>query len=385
MQCSYPFKQITLKDWNGDKLKWSHPCCNMSRSGWPDPMRFSNAHELTPPELFNSYQFNNLRKNFEENKKHEYCKTCWDMEYRGIEPFYKHNDDTPPKGELDVIDFTLSNKCNLACRMCDPQTSHRLMLDWKYFKGAGLMSDVEKVTAGKFRESLQIPDVTDTIQYKWMLENPVKELRFSGGEPFFDSSVIKLLDKYIEEGWAKDTILAYHTNGTLFNDELIDKLNKFKKQHPKISIDSVEENYDFIRHPSNFDDLDNILRLYLNKSTNLGRVNIAVVISALNILNLKEHYEWCRTLPINVFISYCEVYPDNRGISPKWLSKRILNQLPYIESKKYLQIIDSYKKRQDTNKEIVKKEIELFDLARSQKYEDYLHPVLTEWLNSTTN
>ena len=184
---------------------------------------------------------------------------------------------------------------------------------------------------------------------------------------------------------AKDTILAYHTNGTLFNDELIDKLNKFKKQHPKISIDSVEENYDFIRHPSNFDDLDNILRLYLNKSTNLGRVNIAVVISALNILNLKEHYEWCRTLPRNVFISYCEVYPDNRGISPKWLSKRILNQLPYIESKKYLQIIESYKKRQETNKEIVKKEIELFDLARSQKYEDYLHPVLTEWLNSTTN
>jgi hypothetical protein len=102
-------------------------------------------------------------------------------------------------------------------------------------------------------------------------------------------------------------------------------------------------------------------------------------------LNLKEHYEWCRTLPRNVFISYCEVYPDNRGISPKWLSKGILNKLPYIESKKYLQIIDSYKKRQETNKEIVKKEIELFDLARSQKYEDYLHPVLTEWLNSTTN
>ena len=60
MQCSYPFKQITLKDWNGDKLKWSHPCCNMSRPGWPDPMRFINAHELTPPELFNSYQFDNF-------------------------------------------------------------------------------------------------------------------------------------------------------------------------------------------------------------------------------------------------------------------------------------------------------------------------------------
>ena len=383
MQCSYPFKQITLKDWHENKLKWSHPCCNMSRPEWSDPMgfEFDNIQKLTPPEIFESEQFNMLRDAFEQNHKHAFCKTCWDMEDRGIEPFYKHNDDTPPKGNLDVIDFTLSNKCNLACRMCDPQTSHRLMLDWKYFKGADLLKDIEVATAGKFKKEISIPKVTDTVQYKWMLDNPVKELRFSGGEPFFDTSIINLLKRYVDKGWAKDTILAYHTNGTQFDEDLINLLNKFKKQHPKISIDSVEENYDFIRHPSNFDDLDNILRLYLNKSTNLGRVNIAVVISALNILNLKEHYEWCRTLPRNVFISYCEVYPENRGISPKWLSKKILNQLPHIDSKKYIQIIESYKKRQSTNKEILRAELNLFDQARSQNYKNYLHPILVEWLN----
>lgn len=382
MLCSYPYKQIALKDWDGDKLKWSHPCCNMSRPEWEDPMGMQDIDKLTPPEIFESEQFKLLRDDFDNNRKNDFCKTCWNMEERNIEPFYIHNDDIIPKGQLDSIDFTLSNKCNLACRMCDPQTSHRLMLDWKFFKDNGLIKDIENITAGKFREELNIPNVKNSIQYKWLLNNPVKELRFSGGEPFFDSLIIDLLDKYIKEGWAKDTILAYHTNGTLFNNELIDKLNQFKKQYPKISIDSIEEGYDYIRHPASFDDLDKTVRLFLNNSTNLGRINIAVVISALNILDLHNHWSWCCTLPKKVFVSYCEVYPDNRGISPKNLSRALLNELPYIDSRKHQQIIQSYKIRNVERKESVKKEIELFDMARSQSYKNYLHPHLVSWLDS---
>ncbi len=382
MLCSYPYKQITLKDWDGDKLKWSHPCCNMSRPDWEDPMSVNEAHSLTPPEIFESEQFEMLRDGFDNNRKHKFCKTCWDMEKRDIEPFYIHNDDIVPRRQLDSIDFTLSNKCNLACRMCDPQTSHKLMVDWKFFKEQGLIDDIEKVTAGKFREELNIPNVKKSIQYKWLLENPVKELRFSGGEPFFDSLLIDLLDKYIKEGWAKDTILAYHTNGTLFNDELIDKLNQFKKQYPKISIDSIEEGYDYIRYPSIFDDLDRTIRLFLNNSTNLGRINIAVVISALNILDLSKHFHWCQTLPKQVYVSYCEVYPDNRGISPKHLNRSLLMNLNFIDSRKHFQILQSYKKRNVENKELVKKEIELFDMSRSQSYKNYLHPHLVSWLDS---
>ena len=382
MLCSYPYKQIALKDWDGDKLKWSHPCCNMSRPEWEDPMGMQDIDKLTPPEIFESEQFKLLRDDFDNNRKNDFCKTCWNMEERNIEPFYIHNDDIIPKGQLDSIDFTLSNKCNLACRMCDPQTSHRLMLDWKFFKDNGLIKDIENITAGKFREELNIPNVKKSIQYKWLLNNPVKELRFSGGEPFFDSLIIDLLDKYIKEGWAKDTILAYHTNGTLFNNELIDKLNQFKKQYPKISIDSIEEGYDYIRHPASFDDLDKTVRLFLNNSTNLGRINIAVVISALNILDLHNHWSWCCTLPKKVFVSYCEVYPDNRGISPKNLSRALLNELPYIDSRKHQQIIQSYKIRNVERKESVKKEIELFDMSRSQSYKNYLHPHLVSWLDS---
>lgn len=382
MLCSYPYKQIALKDWDGDKLKWSHPCCNMSRPEWEDPMGMQDIDKLTPPEIFESEQFKLLRDDFDNNRKNDFCKTCWNMEERNIEPFYIHNDDIIPKGQLDSIDFTLSNKCNLACRMCDPQTSHRLMLDWKFFKDNGLIKDIENITAGKFREELNIPKVKNSIQYKWLLNNPVKELRFSGGEPFFDSLIIDLLDKYIKEGWAKDTILAYHTNGTLFNNELIDKLNQFKKQYPKISIDSIEEGYDYIRHPASFDDLDKTVRLFLNNSTNLGRINIAVVISALNILDLHNHWSWCCTLPKKVFVSYCEVYPDNRGISPKNLSRALLNELPYIDSRKHQQIIQSYKIRNVERKESVKKEIELFDMSRSQSYKNYLHPHLVSWLDS---
>ena len=57
MLCSYPYKQIALKDWDGDKLKWSHPCCNMSRPEWEDPMGMQDIDKLTPLKYLNQ---NNL-------------------------------------------------------------------------------------------------------------------------------------------------------------------------------------------------------------------------------------------------------------------------------------------------------------------------------------
>ena len=93
MLCSYPYKQIALKDWDGDKLKWSHPCCNMSRPEWEDPMGMQDIDKLTPPEIFESEQFKLLRDDFDNNRKNDFCKTCWNMEERNIEPFYIHNDD----------------------------------------------------------------------------------------------------------------------------------------------------------------------------------------------------------------------------------------------------------------------------------------------------
>jgi len=381
MLCSYPFKQITIRDWDGDKVKWFHPCCNMSRPDWEDPMEWEET-DLTPEEAFNSKQFKELREALSNNKKHPFCKTCWDMEERGIESFRIHNDDTIPRGKLDVVDFIFSNKCNLACRMCDPQTSHRLMLDYEFFSKEGLLHEVEESTSGKFRGRIEIPKTSNSKQYNWLLNNPLKELRFSGGEPFFDAQVLKLLDKYINEGWAKNTILAYHTNGTLFNDQLIEKLNKFKKQHPKLSIDSVEEGYEYIRYPQSFDDLDKSIRLFLRTSTNLGRVNIAVVVSALNILDLHNHWQWCCTLPKKVYVSYCEVYPDSRGISPIHLSRQLLEKVPRIDSKKFTQILNSYLKRNVENKKKTLKEITLFDFSRNQQFQNYLHPYLTQWLES---
>ena len=38
--------------------------------------------------------------------------------------------------------------------------------------------------------------------------------------------------------------------------------------------------------------------------------------------------------------------------------------------------------RNSENKDLVKKEIELFDKSRSQSYKNYLHPHLVSWLES---
>ena len=109
---------------------------------------------------------------------------------------------------------------------------------------------------------------------------------------------------------------------------------------------------------------------------------MAVVVSALNILDLHNHWQWCCTLPKKVYVSYCEVYPDNRGISPIHLSRQLLEKVPWIDSKKFTQIRNSYFRRNVENKKKMLKEITLFDFSRNQQFQNYLHPYLTQWLES---
>jgi sulfatase maturation enzyme AslB (radical SAM superfamily) len=270
--CNYPFRELAMKEWKSSTLQAAWPCCMMGNirnaDGTVNNIGIDNVSELTPIEIFNHPRLEKLRENLSTGVKDKACSVCWDQESRGLNSFrmFSNDDYGYDTNGLAVIDITASTACNLRCRMCTPTSSNALIIDWNFFEKRDSNLNFQISQETKFWAHVKPEPVraTDSIQWDWLMENThqIKVIKASGGEPFYDNKVIKLLDRYIETGDAKNTILSFHTNGVLIDDDIINKLNQFKKNIHNFSIDGYKKTYDYIRYPATFDQLDATLKNY---------------------------------------------------------------------------------------------------------------------------
>jgi sulfatase maturation enzyme AslB (radical SAM superfamily) len=271
------------------------------------------------------------------------------------------------------------------------------MQDYQYFKKNNLLSKVERVT-NRWVESLAI-EATTSVQWDWLMENThkIKVLKASGGEPFYDNKVIQLLQKYVETGAAKNTMLIFHTNATQFNEENVAMLNQFKKNKHTFSIDGTGKTYEYIRYPAVFSETEQSIRRYIKNVKNYDSIlNFVCVVTAHNILNIDEYLTWSKKLYSGVCCQFSEVYSRDRGISIQHLSIDILteakkqaqkhlvrdNGLKDNDVANLIRMIDDAIKHNKENKQLVKDECDLFDMSRNQSYRDFLHPMIVEWLDN---
>lgn len=402
--CKYPFNQLAMKTFKNNKLLAFWPCCNMGNGDGgvynPDILGIPESHSLTPEEMFNHPRMQKLRENLENGVKDPACRVCWRMEDEGTTSYRMYSfDENEPlnyNAELEMIDVTISNICNLRCRMCTPGNSNLLMKDHKYFEDNNLVDEVN--FAIKDRWGASFPHAThQSTQWQWLMENPdkIKILKMSGGEPFYDKQVIKLLQTYIDNDTAKDITLAFHTNATQFDDNLVAMLKKFKNNEHTLSIDGFGKVYDYIRYPGKFDDITPLVGKYFDEVVdNTKWTDFNFVLTSLNVLNINEYIDWILTFNIKPALVFTEVYPINRGISIKRLPVSILEEarkriLPYVEMKnidystaELVRQLDSAIKNNEEDKDLMLKEITLFDKSRNQSYKDFLDPLLIEWLDS---
>lgn len=400
--CKYPFKQIAIKDFQNDKLKSFWPCCMMGNQIDDESMNrlgIENVHLLTPDEMYNHPRMTQLRNNLLNNVRDPACKVCWQQEEKGLKSFreFSHDDEMPEGDGLSMIDLTASNICNLQCRMCTPSASHQLMKDYGYFEKNNLMSTVES-TIKRFHKS-EVLRITESPQWDWLMNNThqIKVIRASGGEPFYDNKVIQLLEKYVETGAAKNTILHFHTNATQFTDDVVKLLQEFKSNKHTFSVDGYGKIYEYVRYPATFEQLQTSISNYINKLTNYDPIlNFTMVVNAYNVLNIQEYAFWTYQLSDKPSVVYSECYPMDRGISlihmPIRLLKvakdriiHVLKNSPSLNNIHLENLITQVDFAINNNKENKKKmldEIMLFDLSRNQSYKDFLDPLLVEWLSN---
>jgi sulfatase maturation enzyme AslB (radical SAM superfamily) len=357
-----------------------------------------DAHLLTPQEMFDHPRMQELRHNLSNDIRDPACVVCWHQEDRGLDSFRQRSNFIEDHTcELNSIDITASNICNLRCRMCSPTASHQLMIDHQYFKNNNLLDKVDK-TIHRWVVSDPL-ETTDSKQWDWLMDNThqITTLKASGGEPFYDNKIIQLLERYVETGSAKNTKLIFHTNATQFNDKIIGLLSHFKTNKHAFSIDGVNKVYEYIRYPGTFNELETSVKKYIAELDNIDPImNFTMVLTAHNILNIDEYLTWSKSISKAVSCKFAEVYSVNRGIAIKHLPLTILeegkrqaklhlirhNGLVDNDIANLIKQIDDAIINNAENKEKVKSECELFDMSRNQSYRDFLHPMLVEWLDN---
>lgn len=272
-----------------------------------------NINNISLKELWNHRKYKNVRDNLYKGVRDSHCSACWKMEDQGIislrqsqnferlEQYaeiikeWKKNDHI--KYTIPIVEFKLSNLCNLKCRMCWPKDSTPWLKDWNnvqhlyeesektYINEIINDNDMFKKPILNLYESNEqfVNDIFEII-------DDIKEFEFAGGEPLMDPLHYRMLERIKDPS---SVILKYSTNLTDLEAKkgrnIVDLWKHFKAIRLTISIDGYDELNSYIRRGSVWKDIkQNIKYVKEELGPKLDYIKASTCISALNVEHLIE-------------------------------------------------------------------------------------------------
>lgn len=274
-----------------------------------------NLNKMSLSDVWNSDHFKSARQAMLEGKQFKNCAACYKEEAVGIHSHRqienhiwknKLGEDyinelvskTNADGSLDTdwitLDLRLGNTCNLQCVMCRPIDSS------KWVKHAIVLKQ-ELKTEAKWDWKHKV-DSYSTNNFEWYKDaeflndfyasaKDIKHIIFGGGEPLYIKEHKEILKKLVELDAAKHIEMRYHTNGTIYDKEVVELWSKFKYVDVMISVDGAKEVNDYIRYPADWETIERNLHLYDQTPNNID-IKILCTVQALNIFYLPEFADW---------------------------------------------------------------------------------------------
>ena len=268
-----------------------------------------NLRNHTIEEVWNSEHMRRTRLQMLNDEIPESCRKCFYEESKGIvskrqwetEVWNQRLDidnivaKTDEQGNLPVdipyFDLRLGNVCNLKCTMCSPHDSSSWIKEWKLlypkYTNKNLKRDQswnENFDYTWYKKGRFLDSMKDQAKN-------IKELYFAGGEPLMIPEHYNILQFMVDEGYAKDCCIRYNSNGTVLEDKLFVLWSHFKEVTFNFSIDAYSEKNDYIRYPSQWNEIAKNLKILDDSNANV-RINIASAVQLLNAPYLGELAEW---------------------------------------------------------------------------------------------
>tara|TARA_R110001592_G_scaffold29047_4_gene105762 strand:+ start:502 stop:1659 length:1158 start_codon:yes stop_codon:yes gene_type:complete len=305
-------------------------CCIMQESAKKDDgTEFNLANGDTLSDVKNSKWLKDIQHKFLSNEKLEACNNCWHEEKAGIqskrlrENFYWGEDFTP---NTKALDLKLGNICNSKCRICSSFASSQ-------WAAEELKMNPNNEGARKFNKQGMWPK---TNEHFWNdidshLQS-IKKLEFFGGEPLMIERHYEILERCVELGIAKNVCLSYNTNGSIFPEDKISLWEQFKKVEIFLSIDDINERFEYIRFPGNFAEVITNLGHFSKLNPDIFSIGIFQTISIFNIMHMTELTEFISKHFDMIDIHYNMVFTPSH-ISPKVLPKRVKDKINILYGK----------------------------------------------------
>ena len=196
-----------------------------------------------------------------------------------------------------TVDIHLDNECNAACVTCS-QTNSTL------WAKENLKIQNKKIT---IKPELPTDHAIEKIVSSVKLGN-VKYIKFFGGEPLFTDTHLKFLSQIPHP---KQVTVHYTTNGSIYPSlEVLNVWKKFKLIIFAVSLDGVEEQFDYTRWPLKWSKVsNNLLKIKNNK----------------NIQNLMFRVEFTANLLNTYYFDRLEYWVQQNLATNQWGDKTDLN------------------------------------------------------------
>lgn len=224
---------------------YTRPCCG-------EPSKLARISDIKNgiKVSFDHPKLLKLRKDLETgfNSETEYaCSRCAKLESNGESSLRTNTKLLSETRELKLLQFKMSNKCQLTCAHCGPELSSgwaKLLNIRPHVQNSFEVDD-------KFIEELKslLPQLT--------------VLKFSGGEPFLDPNHWKILDA-LKECDRSSCELEYITNGLV--QPRYDLWKGWKNIKCSVSVDGFEESFEWFRRGANWKELLDAVKILADNS-----------------------------------------------------------------------------------------------------------------------
>ena len=254
-----------------------------------------------------------LNKRLEAGERPSACDTCWKTEDANLPSQRQIENARHYAGTR--ISLAIGNICNYRCRICGPDSSTKLIKEWKTI----------------FGEEQGIQDwYKDVKIWNNLLDNVpnLNYLQIVGGEPFLleIDQHIELLEKCISSGAAQNMVLHYITNGSVRpTEKLLSLMDQFKSIDMTFSMDGIEEQFEYNRKGGNWQTFQSNLFFMRDRYSPNQVTTINLTVSVFTVFYLEKILTWCKqnNLP-QPFLNKIVGQPHyNIGVLPKSVRKKI--------------------------------------------------------------
>jgi len=297
--CPIPFFSLDINSATTSKL-----CCISN-----------DRHSIEEQNIlsyWHSAKMNKVRTNMLNGTGEEHdCSSCFYKEKeigvsKRLDEIKKNPHFRKPLSFPSHLQLKINNVCNLKCIMCSPQYSSKWNEDVDKFVSMrpGLVSTTfEEIDKNYLKKILFLFIHNKTIM--------PKQLELYGGEPMLAKDFWHLVQGF-DMKILRNIIFRANINGTILTEEQIKTLWKFEKNILNISVDGIEDVFEFVRYPAKWNVVNkNINRLREEKKKKPSKfvLNMFFTLSSFSAVGLNDFLDYCNDNQLEYYINVADTEP----------------------------------------------------------------------------